>query len=204
MPASTLLRISQLAPTLKEAELRVLLALAADVESSGEHSTRASVRGIAKACAIAPSAVQRAISDLAHRGLITKRAGTTTQPSGYLLNFLRTTPIATAAAREGVPLRGTPLYLKEAQPSQEKLYLEEAQGVPATGTPSDENTAVPRRAPAVDIDGVLTLESIIDRLHRASPRTVDPDTLDQARRFLHVAGPLPPGSTPGGWIPMFP
>ena len=177
MSQGPLQRLAVLAPTLKEAELRVLTYLTAEDERSQHQGVRASSRQIAKACNLARSNVVPALDDLATRGLIAIRQGTATRAAAYMLRFLDVAQMSGPAVGPGIIpgglVTGPPPDLFQDHPG------------PGSGPPSTENAALPRATPAVDIDGVLTLEGIIDRLHRASPKTIEPDTLIAARRFLH-------------------
>jgi DNA-binding MarR family transcriptional regulator len=69
--------LADLAPTLKEAELRVLLELTRR-QLRGPRAIRASSRELASACKMGRSNVQTALDNLPRRGLITTRQGTAT------------------------------------------------------------------------------------------------------------------------------
>jgi hypothetical protein len=181
--------IADLAPTLKEAELRVLLAMTADAAKTGQQSTRISLRQLAKACGRTNSAAAttRACAALIARGLVAQRKGTATTASAYLLNFLGTLTMPQAP---GVPVTGgvaprtTPLP-KGGVPPTTPLLLFGQHPVLFGTTPPPENKGLSGKPASVDIEGLITFEGLIDRLSRANFKTVDPKTLDEARAFMH-------------------
>src|SRR5580700_177223 len=93
--------LADIAPTLKEAELRVLLELARRAQRNPHKSTKASSRELATACGLARSKTVAALDSLCARCLITTRQGTATSPSAHQVNFLLTTKM-------GGPLTGPP------------------------------------------------------------------------------------------------
>jgi hypothetical protein len=199
---SGLKSLAELAPTLKEGELRVLLYLEALTENNNPHATRISMRDIAAGTKMALSAVQRAIESLGSspgcRALISRAPGTATKPSFIAVHTFGTTKI-------GVPFRGTP---PAGTPSTEgcdsnrhTAYLLEAQGAPSGGTPQAENKELRAEGARVDFDSDLT--SVIDRLLSAKARNLDPDLAATARhwmhgyaaKFAHEPNPHPPDDT---------
>ena len=81
--------LADLAPTLKEAELRVILELARrQLTSPG--GVRASGRDIARACKTGRRNIQYALDSLTTRGLITARQGTATTAATYRVNAFDT------------------------------------------------------------------------------------------------------------------
>jgi hypothetical protein len=188
-------QVAQLAPTLKEAELRVLLHLAATADATGSTTIVASSRDLEVAVRVARRAIQRATDALAERGLIATRQGTPRSPATYLLRFVE---VAQMPAGGGV-FRTPPPPVEN---SGQVALFERLRGVEGTPPPTA-NQQLTASAAAVDPEGVLTLESIIDRLHRATQKSVDPKTLTQARGALQSyrakrgsppnwGGPLPP------------
>jgi len=83
--------IADLAPTLKEGELRVLIALSSLFATTEHRSGRISASNLAKAAKLTEPNVRKAIDSLEQRSLIAKRKGTATEPSGYGLIFLNIT-----------------------------------------------------------------------------------------------------------------
>ncbi len=77
-------RVAQLAPTLKEAELRTLLYLTSAALAKGQTSIRASSREIAEATRCGRRNVVRTLDALSERGLIAARQGTATTAATYL------------------------------------------------------------------------------------------------------------------------
>lgn len=92
----SLMRLAELAPTLREAELRVLLFLSA----SGSVETVASSRAIAVATRLGRRNAQYAIDAMVSRGLLACDGGSATRASAYRLLFLET---AVLPGRGAVP-----------------------------------------------------------------------------------------------------
>src|SRR6516164_6024878 len=92
VPDYALRSVAQLAPTLKEAELRVLLALTALAEPP-LWGVRISTRALRESTGCGRPNIQRAIDNLALRNVISIRQGTAVSASVYLLQFLRTLPM---------------------------------------------------------------------------------------------------------------
>ncbi len=91
---SSLQSIAAIAHQLKEGELRVLMALAAEAESNHRktsfYTARLSSRELAKRTRMARPAIQKSIDSLTEKRLITTRQGTATQASGYIVHALDT------------------------------------------------------------------------------------------------------------------
>jgi len=83
--SDALQRISSLASSLTQAELRVLLELAVRVEASGAMETTASSRDLAQATGLARASVQGGIDSLNARRLLQSDAGSPTQPAVHRL-----------------------------------------------------------------------------------------------------------------------
>ena len=79
--------LAALAPTLREAELRVLIHLTRSALAESARSTRASSREIATGANCSRRNVQHAIDALTKRGLIATRAGTANTAAAYLIRF---------------------------------------------------------------------------------------------------------------------
>lgn len=181
--ASSLTRIADLAPTLKEAELRVLVHLTFLAETDGQKSCRISARELAKQCRTSRRAVQPALDSLAARGLITTRQGTATTPSAYLLNFLNTVQIG------GAPNAPPPA---EKQAQQERLALEVRHPDENELRHPGAGNAPPPTDSKQEKDGTsrASIESrfdyeVIDRLLKAKPDKSDAALIEAARRWLH-------------------
>jgi hypothetical protein len=171
-------RLVDLAPTLKEGELRLLLYLAQLTEKRPQHDIRISKAELASGTKLARSAIERAVAALAQRGLITCRRGTATQASAFIVNIFATVVL-------GSPLGGQP-PLVEAPSKRVTGPLFEGKGHPFRGQPDDENTPVAECVDAVDIEGFdSSSESVIDRLLKANPKRETPERLAEARRWLH-------------------
>ena len=80
-------QLAELAPMLKEAEVRVLLHLIAVAVRTGETTIEASTREIAAETRLARSAVVGAVRSLTARKLIVTRQGTPTRAGAYRLSF---------------------------------------------------------------------------------------------------------------------
>ena len=92
--------LADIAPSLKEAELRVLLELLRRQERT-KKAVKASSREIATDCKMGRSNVVLAIDALTTRGLITTRQGSATAPAVYQVNVHRT-------MKMGGPVTGPP------------------------------------------------------------------------------------------------
>lgn len=175
--SASLQQLATLAPTLKEAELRVLLHLTATAAAAGSNSVPASSRDLEAAVRIARSAIQPALDALAKRGLIATRQGTPRSPAVHLLRFLE---VATISG----PVTGPPPDQQTALFPQDVALLQGRRG-PLPGPPPTEFQQLPAAAEIVDSEGVLTLEGIIDRLSRAKPKDFDLSIVEKTRRWLH-------------------
>lgn len=178
--------LAELAPTLKEAELRILIALSARTDPN--HQIRISTRDLAAYSSTAHSAVRRALGSLEARQLITTRpGGASSQGTPIQLNFLKTRKFGvplkgTPEPRKGtsqkpesvprVPLKGTPVPLVGTM--QTELFM---QGVPPEGTPH-----IGERA-RIDFD--FDSSSIIDRLLKASPKNQNADDMATVKKWVH-------------------
>lgn len=167
-------QLAGLAPTLKEAELRVLLYLSARAAAEGGIVVAASSREIGSSIGSDRSAVKRALHSLCARKLIATREGTSTKPAVHQLNFLETVSIGGVLKHPpGGVLKTPPPGLFDSHP-----------GVLIT-PPSAENKQFTAEGGRVDLDGLLTCEGILDRMRSAKPRDFDEETSAKCRRFLH-------------------
>lgn len=171
-------RLAELAPTLKEAELRVLLYLITIMD--GQRTAVASSRQIAAATAVSRSNVKVALHTLRDRHILTTRDGSATQSSAYLLSFAATVPL------RGGPTTGPPLDLLEDHPgpaAAPQVGLLQPHPGPDTGPPLIETAPLPPTSPAVDIS-IDPISDLFDRIHRAAPTHTDPELLAHAREWL--------------------
>ncbi len=170
-------QVAQLAPTLKEAELRTLLYLTSAALARGATSIRASSRQIAAAAKIARSSVVEALDDLTARGLIATRQGTSTSAAAYALRFLEVTTMGGPAAgpppRSGGPTDGPPVDLFADHPG------------PIAGPPPTENEALPAAPSTLDIEprSIKT----IDRVLTADPKAFERGQLGKVRDLISYA-----------------
>ena len=160
--------ISELAPKLKEAELRVLLYLSADAIAKGGNNTRRSSREIATATKSARRAIVKALDSLRERGVITTREGSATAAAEHALPFLEVQKMG-GAFRTPHPLRGG---AAKAPPLGPQEHHRGAAGTP----PAAENTSPPS---ALDItpDQLETL----DRALTARPEEYERGKLGEVR-----------------------
>lgn len=182
-------RLAALAPTLREAELRVCLALAALHARQPGAPVPASSRSLSSLTRLARSAVVAALDSLAARGLLGEIRGSTSRPAAYSLLWLETLEMP---PQPGGPPTGPPQdsqnsvpVLFEDQPGLPAgpgVVLQQDQGGPFAGPPPTGNKGLP---PAVDIDNDLLPIQIIDRLLTANPKNTPPADLANARRWLH-------------------
>lgn len=187
--------IAQLAPTLKEAELRVLIALARLFAANDPPTGRISSRQLAERVRITRPNVQKAIDSLGQRGLIATREGTATTPGAYALTFLRIKPMG-GSFRMPPPEEIPPLFhnmvaseksqggsFKEppAQNPVEKVALLESQGGSFRMPPPARQGEGDAGARVDSIDSI----SIIDRLLKAKAKNFDPSEISEAKRWVH-------------------
>jgi len=164
--------LADLAPTLKEAELRVLLELARRQLRTGA-AVRASSRDLANACKASRSKLQAALDSLTARGILTTRQGTTTTAAAYQVNPLLTVRIGGSL---GEP---PPRLPKDA--TQAPLW---SQGGSLPMPPPTENKALAAAPGAVEIGATSLL--LIDRVLSAKAKDFDPDLIVTFRNWLHA------------------
>jgi DNA-binding MarR family transcriptional regulator len=172
-------RLAARAPKMRERELRVLLYLESITEQGPPHATRASLREIAKATGLAISNVQAAIVELGQKDHISRVPGTATKPS--FIHVHTHSVIQTGVPITGTPKKGTPP--KGCEQERYTAYLFQDEGAPITGTPPDENAALPAAAPRVDLDS--DFKSLIDRVLSAKPKNQNPNEMAAARKWMH-------------------
>jgi hypothetical protein len=179
--ASALRRIAELAPTLKEAELRVLMALTS-LTATPENSIHISSRKLADLSRVARRNVQRALDSLTERCIITTRQGTPKQPAGILLNFLATITIGGAAVTPPPTRQWRQTSATGGAKETPQVALFERQGGPETGPPPGQDDGVDDAGARVDSNSNFDL---IDRLLRASPSDYEREAIAKARACLH-------------------
>jgi DNA-binding MarR family transcriptional regulator len=166
--------LAQLAPTLKEAELRTLLYLTAEALAHNSTSIRASSREIAKTARVARSSVVEALDDLTDRGVIATRQGTSTSAATYLLRFLEVTtmggPVAGPPPRTGGPTAGPQVDLLPDHPG------------PIAGPPPTDSEELPAAPSSLDINP-QSIE-VLDRVFSAEPKTFDRGELGKVRQLI--------------------
>ena len=117
--------LADAAPTLKEAELRVLLELTRrQLHHPG--GVRISSRDLATHCKLSRGKLQAALDSLAARSLITTRQGTPTSPAVHRVNILDTVRIERIGGSRKVPPRllyGATLAPKGSHPPQKTRQL---------------------------------------------------------------------------------
>jgi hypothetical protein len=175
--AHALRLIAELAPTLRERNLRVLIALTHHFGHTPDLKGQASSRQLAVIAGLSRSNVQTAIDELADQRLITATAGTATAAATYTLEFMRT------AVMSGT-IPGPPPGLFQGQGGlmpgpQADLF--QGQGGLTPGPPSIEERASGRAS----IDPISSTTDPIDRMLHAKPKHFDPAELATARRLLH-------------------
>ncbi len=166
--------LADIAPTLKEAELRVLLELTRR-QLRGVRAVKVSSRELATSCKIARSKIVPAIDSLTARGYITSRQGTPTTPATYMVNILET-------IRMGGPQKGPPQPPGWSPKETAQVPLWDHSG-PETGPPPTEKSALARAAAASDFDA--TALDLIDRVFSAKGKSLDRETLARFRGWMH-------------------
>ena len=179
MAGKPLLELSRLAPTLKEAELRVLIYLTAEATATASTTVQTSSRDIARACKLSRSNVMPAIDSLTTRGLIATRQGTATRAAAYMLRFLEVTtlggPVTGPPRANPGPTAGPPLDLNQGHPG------------PVTGPPPTENAGLLPTPSRLDInpDSIVLLDRVLTARSSQKPR----DLLQQFAATLRTYAP---------------
>lgn len=176
---SALNRIAAIAPTLKEAELRVLQLLTAWAETAPHHTVTASSRTIAAFARVARSKVQPALDSLTARDLITTRQGTATSAASYHLNVLETVFLTGPLPGPPPPRSGAtaPLF------AEEELAPKRGHTGPLSGPPETANQPLPPPTPALDSDYDRS-NPLIDRVLRAKPSHFPQDLIEEATTWM--------------------
>jgi hypothetical protein len=175
--------LAHLAPTLGEAELRVLVELTHRTATSPTHTAAIGARQLAKAAGTAHSNVRLAVAALAARSLITVRPGLANRPSIFQVNIWLTADFASST---GVPATGTPLCSQQAHPCAYSRHTP----VPATGTPPTENQQLALLETSVDIhrsipEGSIDTSDPIERTIRTKPSEHTAADLEAARALMY-------------------
>jgi len=170
--------LADLAPKLKEAELRLILELSRrQLASPG--GVRVSSRDLAEACKMGRRNVQYALDALAKRNLITARQGTATSAAIYRVNVFDTVRMGGVVMTPPPPAQGW-LGGVEATPPVASL---QRQGGVFTTPPPTENTALAGAGAPLDFE--RTAYALIDRVLSGKPKDHDADDLAAFRNYLH-------------------
>lgn len=199
--------VASVAVGLTEAELRVLLGLAALAVSDPDCCCVISLRKLAKSTGLAVSSVQLAVDGLSQRRYIAVRRGTASKSTAFLVSALQTRVFASSSP---VPMVGTPPsppvptigtvpvpMVGTPTPSLERG------SVPMVGTPSEaessansgfrglaQNVLFDRTKSVVsvleEIDrGREGVENPIDAIAKAHPRQFGRERVELARRWMY-------------------
>jgi len=169
--------LADLAPTLKEAELRIYLELARRALYTPTHWVPASSRQLATICKLGRRNAQHALDSLTTRELLTTRQGTATRATVYQVNALSTVRIG-GVATTPPPADGW------CRDSATLALFRRQGGVIPTPPPTAglDLTRAPQDPRAVDSD---LKPSILDRVLTARPKDFDPELLRKARGWMH-------------------
>jgi hypothetical protein len=168
--------LSALAPTLKEAELRVLLELMSRPRCGDGIEVTASSRELASATRVSRSWLRAAMASLEDRKIITTKPGTATRAAKHTLNFLEI--ISTGGSVANPP---NPQYVGP----QRTQYVGSLRTHPGSvaDPPLFENTPLPSERPRVDV--LRVGNPILDRVLNCKASKADPETLRYFRARLH-------------------
>jgi DNA-binding transcriptional ArsR family regulator len=170
--------MADLAPKLKEAELRLILELSRrQLTSPG--AVRASGRELANACKMGRRNVQYALDALAKRNLITLRQGTATTAAIYRVNIFDTVPMGGVVTTPPPPTQGW-LGGVEATPPLASLRRHPGD---VTTPPPTENTALAAAAASLDLDEASL--RLIDRVYSSKLQDHHPDDLAAIQQRLY-------------------
>ena len=167
--------IAELAPTLGEAELRVLIEITRQFGATEHKSGRISSRKLAEATKLARPNTQKALDSLNEKKIIATRDGTATSAADHALTYLRITQM-------GGSFTMPPLASKQSQGgsfTMPPLASKQSQGGIVTMPPPIEEHA---RAGA-SIDSIEP-DSIIDRCLRAREKHFKPAELERAKQLI--------------------
>lgn len=173
--------LADLAPILRERELRVLMALTRLFGASEHQSGRVSANELVENTKLSRSNVFLALKELEGRNVIAKRQGTAVESSGYILTFTRATSI------RGGPVVGLPSVSQQDQGGPTPgppLDLFQDQGGPGPGPVAAENRPLVGAEARLDID-YDSDNPIIDRALRAKPGKSDPAEAAEVSRWIH-------------------
>lgn len=170
-----LFRIAALAPTLKEAELRCLIELAARQQNG---IAQTSSRALARATAVSRNHVQAAIHSLTDRSIISSDGGTATKATSYGLNFLATAVLPTSAVPpERGCFREPPLAPQGSLPLAAFGSHPGCEGEPPPGY-------LKQPHPRARVENSDSIE-LLDRLLKSSPKKFDDATRAKAKEWLY-------------------
>ena len=174
--SAALQHLAALAPTLKEAELRVLIHLTGAALASGRTDVRASSRDIADDCKCSRRNVQHALDGLNERGLIATRQGHATKAAAYCLRFLDVTQMGGAATTPPLPQGG-------ATPTPQVALFRLHPGAESAPPPTD-STPLPAAPSALDINP--DRRELLDRVLSAKSKDQPRDLLQLFAETVNV------------------
>jgi hypothetical protein len=197
-----IMRLAVLAPTIGEADLRLLLYLTA-APANDDGTISASTRQIEASAGLARRNIQAAIRRLADRGLITCDGGSATRSCSFALSFLRTTVLpGRGVTATPPPLSQTSLFKKSVEksgviptppPLLGGVTATPEGGVTATPPLNEESSIYEPRskehAPAhgseSDYDKRINRTSdLYERIAKAKPESYDSDEIRNVRSLL--------------------
>jgi hypothetical protein len=169
--------LADLAPKLKEAELRVMLELSRRQEDSPE-GVRASTRDLSNTIGCGRPNVQKALASLTKRNLVRSLAGSAIQAAGYRVNVFDTIQMGGYATKPP-PAQGWLSYVATPTPG---VAILRSQGGYDTLPPPTDSTALAAAAAGLDFDPATL--GLIDRVLSAKAKNVDADDLAHFRRRI--------------------
>lgn len=173
--------LATLAPTLSEAALRLLIELTRRGLERPDLSFKASSRDLAAAAKCSRRHMFEALASLENSGLILTRRGTSSAPSAFRLTYLETLSMGGAPAAPPLVPHGHHPGTPAAPPL---VPYGHHPGAPAAPPPIENATLFDNPPPPLDIEEE-SIVRIFDRVSKAKPADHDPDTLQEAREWLH-------------------
>jgi hypothetical protein len=182
-----LLRIAELAPTLKESEFRVLVELSARAAATGTTNTKASSRDLANATKLSRPNVQSGIDSLNRRRIITSDSGSATAAATHELEFLRTVPIGRGSITEPPPTQQVALFQSQGGfITEPPLALLQSQGGFIAEPPLIQRATRAPTSSDFDFDSIReNIDRYFERLLKAKPSDYDAARLAEVERQMH-------------------